>query len=94
MGVGDHVRGPDSGRAGVGPVGTGSTAHVTQPRMTQIMNRLYLAPDIQESLTFLPRVESGSASIREKRLRRITDRLEEATEDVGRVGAGVRARPA
>jgi len=29
-------------------------AHVTQPRMTQIMNLLHLAPDIQEALLFLP----------------------------------------
>lgn len=27
--------------------------HVTQPRMTQIMNLLLLAPDIQEALLFL-----------------------------------------
>ena len=58
------------------------------------MNRLYLAPDIQESLTFLPRVESEIASIHEKRLRPIADRLGEATEDVGRVGAGARAKRA
>lgn len=29
-------------------------AHVTQPRMTQIMNLLHLARDIQEELLFLP----------------------------------------
>ena len=33
-------------------------AHVTQPHMTQIMNLLNLAPDIQEQLLFLPRADS------------------------------------
>jgi len=28
---------------------------VTQPRITQVMNLLHLAPDIQEALLFLPR---------------------------------------
>jgi hypothetical protein len=34
-------------------------AHVTQPRMTQIMNLNHLAPDIQEELLFLPPVSAG-----------------------------------
>jgi hypothetical protein len=38
-------------------------AHVTQPRMTQIMNLLHLAPDIQEDLLFLPPVTEGRAQI-------------------------------
>jgi hypothetical protein len=33
--------------------------HVTRPRITQIMNLLYLAPDIQEEILFLPKVERG-----------------------------------
>jgi hypothetical protein len=45
--------------------------HVTQPRVTQIMNLLRLAPDIQEELLFLPRVTEGKAAIHEKRLRPI-----------------------
>ena len=36
---------------------------VTQPRITQIMNLLHLAPDIQERLLFLPRVESGKEEV-------------------------------
>ncbi len=44
-------------------------AHVTQPRMTQIMNLLLLAPDIQEALLFLPRVEQGKDPITERDLR-------------------------
>lgn len=46
--------------------------HVTQPRMTQIMNLLHLAPDIQEELLFLPRVTDGRDPIHEKMLRPIT----------------------
>ena len=45
--------------------------HVTQPRMTQIMNLNHLAPDIQEELLFLPRVTRGREPIHERMLRRI-----------------------
>lgn len=47
-------------------------AHVTQPRMTQIMNLLHLAPDIQEELLHLPPVISGDDPITERDLRPIT----------------------
>jgi hypothetical protein len=33
--------------------------HVTHARVSQIMNLLYLAPDIQEAILFLPRTERG-----------------------------------
>jgi hypothetical protein len=33
--------------------------HVSRARITQIMNLLVLAPDIQEALLFLPRTEHG-----------------------------------
>ena len=46
--------------------------HVTQPRMTQIMNLLHLAPDIQEALLFLPEVTSGRDLIHERMLRPVT----------------------
>lgn len=46
-------------------------AKVTQPRMTQIMNLLHLAPDIQEELLFLPPVTEGRGHIHEKMLRPI-----------------------
>ena len=45
--------------------------HVTQPRMTQIMNLLHLAPDIQEAILFLPRTMTGRDPIHEKMLRPI-----------------------
>lgn len=47
-------------------------AHVTQPRMTQIMNLLHLAPDIQEELLHLPAVVAGDDPITERDLRPIT----------------------
>ena len=33
--------------------------HVTSARVSQIMNLLHLAPDIQEAILFLPRTERG-----------------------------------
>ena len=47
-------------------------AHVTQPRMTQIMNLLLLAPDIQEELLFHPEVTEGRDPIHERMLRPVT----------------------
>ena len=46
-------------------------AMVTQPRITQVMNLLHLAPDIQEEILFLPRVLAGRDPIHEKPLWRI-----------------------
>ncbi len=46
-------------------------AHVSQPRMTQILNLNHLAPDIQEALLFLPPVTKGREPVREKGLREI-----------------------
>ena len=46
-------------------------AHVTQPRMTQIMNLNLLAPDIQEELLHLPPVLEGRDPIHERMLRRV-----------------------
>lgn len=45
--------------------------HVTRARVTQIMNLLNLAPDIQEELLFLPPVEAGRDTIKEWQLRPI-----------------------
>src|SRR5262249_47774214 len=38
--------------------------HVTHARVSQVMNLLYLAPDIQEAILFLPRTERGRDAIR------------------------------
>lgn len=45
--------------------------HVTRARVTQIMNLLHLAPDIQEAILALPRVEEGRNPITERDLRPI-----------------------
>jgi hypothetical protein len=45
--------------------------HVSRTRVTQILNLLHLAPDIQERLLLLPAVEKGRDPISEKQLRRL-----------------------
>lgn len=45
--------------------------HVTRARVTQIMNLLHLAPDIQEAILHLPLVSDGRDPIRELHLRPI-----------------------
>jgi hypothetical protein len=45
--------------------------HVSRARVTQIMNLLQLAPDIQEEILFLPRTAKGRDPIREIMLRPI-----------------------
>ena len=45
--------------------------HVTLARITQIMNLLNLAPDIQEVLLYLPPVERGKDPTTERDLRPI-----------------------
>ncbi len=49
---------------------------VSQPRMTQIMSLLNLAPDIQEELLYLPEVIHGKAAIHERLLRPLTRELD------------------
>ena len=45
--------------------------HVSRARLTQIMNLLCLAPDLQEQILFLPLTERGRDSVTEKQLRPI-----------------------
>jgi hypothetical protein len=45
--------------------------HVTRPRISQIMNLLNLAPDIQEQILFLPRTLSGRDPIHLRQLQPI-----------------------
>jgi hypothetical protein len=45
--------------------------HVGRARLTQIMDLLCLAPDIQEAVLFLPTVDRGGQAIAEKQLRPI-----------------------
>lgn len=44
---------------------------VTQPRITQVLNMLHLAPDIQEALLSLPHVTEGRDRVNEKQLRKV-----------------------
>lgn len=46
--------------------------YVTRARMTQIMNLLNLAPDIQEEILFLPKTMKGRDVVSERNLRRVT----------------------
>jgi hypothetical protein len=46
--------------------------NVSRARLTQIMNLLHLAPDIQEAILFLPRTDRGPDPISERQIRRIT----------------------
>ena len=50
--------------------------NVSRARVTQIMNLLQLAPEIQESLLFLPRTERGRDPIRERHIRPLTGILD------------------
>ena len=45
--------------------------HVTRARVTQIMNPLLLAPDIQEEILFLPPTTAGRDSITEREARHV-----------------------
>jgi len=45
--------------------------HVSRARLTQIMNLLNLAPEIQEEVLFLPSTEKGRDPISERHLRPI-----------------------
>ncbi len=49
---------------------------ISQPRMTQIMSLLNLAPDIQEELLCLPEVIQGKAQIHERLLRPLTREID------------------
>ena len=51
--------------------GLARLGHVTRARMTQIMNLLLLAPEIQEQLLFLPNTEHGHDPIHLRQLQPI-----------------------
>jgi hypothetical protein len=50
--------------------------HVTRPRISQIMNLLNLAPDIQEAILFLPRTQSGRDAIHLRQLQPLAAALD------------------
>ena len=49
---------------------------VTRARITQVMNLLYLAPDIQEAILELPKTVRGRDPINETRMRRIVREMD------------------
>lgn len=68
--------------------------NVSQPRISQILSLTMLAPDIQETLLFLPRLSKGKSEISEKSLRKITklddwDEQRRAWGETGFSGASV-----
>jgi hypothetical protein len=75
--------------------------HVTRARISQVMSLLYLAPDIQEQVLFLPRIEHGrdpvilhdllpiAAAADWTKQRRLWRRLWEACGRAGRRREGV-----
>ena len=69
-----------------------SLGSVSRARVSQIMNLLYLAPDVQEELLFLPRVERGRDPIREHMVRPIAATLDWRKQR-GMWGELVRALP-
>jgi hypothetical protein len=50
--------------------------HVTRARVTQVMNLLNLAPDLQEQLLFLPPVTSGRDPLRERQVRPVAAEMD------------------
>src|SRR5436190_19532218 len=50
--------------------------HVTRARVSQVMNFLNLAPDIQEAILFLPPVTKGQDPVYERQLRPIMAALD------------------
>jgi hypothetical protein len=54
--------------------------HVTRARVTQIMNLLNLAPDIQEEILFLPVVDQGRDPVKEWEVRPVAAEATWATQ--------------
>ena len=52
------------------------SGRLTQARVTQIMNLLNLAPDIQKDILFLPTDQQGRTPVIEKRVRPIVAEMD------------------
>lgn len=50
--------------------------YITRARVTQIMNLLYLAPDIQEDILHLPPIIRGKAPVTERDMRPIASQFD------------------
>ena len=60
-----------------------SLGQVCRTRVTQIMNLLLLAPDIQEAILFLPRIEKGADILRLKELQIVAKMANWSPLDIG-----------
>jgi hypothetical protein len=72
--------------------------HVSRARVTQIMNFLNLAPDIQEEILFLPFTRTGSDVLSERALRPVVGEIDwkrqrRRWEDVNREALHKEASP-
>lgn len=65
-------------------------AQVSQPRMTQIMNLLHLAPEIQEEILFLEPVRVGKDPITERDLRPIAKQMDWGQQRAGWISLAAR----
>lgn len=61
-------------------------AGVSRPRVTQILNLLLLAPDIQEDILFLPRTTRGGNAVTERDLRAMVAESEWERQQDMRIG--------
>ncbi|MFN7429346.1 MAG: hypothetical protein ACK5TP_02050, partial [bacterium] len=72
-----------------------AVGHVTRARVTQIMNLLHLAPDIQEAILNMPPVMSGRDPFGEHELRSLVSMVEWPRQrEAWRALTGVRITPA
>lgn len=72
-----------------------AVGHVTRARVTQIMNLLHLAPDIQEAILNMPLVMSGRDPFGEHELRSLVSMVEWPRQrEAWRALTGVRITPA
>ena len=71
-GIGHPVRSTDSAEYAQNYSDIAMLGRVSKPRVTQIMNLLNLAPDIQEQLLFLPATRSHRDTLSERSLRALT----------------------
>jgi hypothetical protein len=53
-----------------------AVGHISKPRMSQIMNLTNLAPEIQETLLFLPKTLAGQDPITERQMRPIVQAVD------------------
>ncbi|QYK49109.1 MAG: hypothetical protein KF838_04480 [Phycisphaeraceae bacterium] len=60
--------------------GLARVGHVSRARVTQIMNLLLLAPDIQEEILFLPATRKGRDRVTESALRRVSSHVQWADQ--------------